>query len=312
MLRARAAAGDRVGRAEARRRRRVEPDVVDETTIVEALDALPATRLGRRERARAVRGRPRPGWPRLAEILRGLRSRASLPLAELVVEVERALRLDIEVAARPGVGPAGARAHLDALADVAAGFATSADVPTLGAFLAWLEAAELRERGLAPGQSDSGEIEVLPTDARPSDVDVNRGAVQLLTVHAAKGLEWDIVAVPGTGRRDPADRSRHTARTTARSWRSPRDKDGGWRTIAKGGLLPYELRGDVESLPPLAARLVCDGQGPQRGDPGVRVPLRQLRRGRGAPAGVRRVHPGQARAAADLPRAGGRRSRRRA
>ena len=85
--------------------------------------------------------------------------------------------------ARPGYTPAAARAHLDAFADVAAAFTASADRPNLGGFLAWLEAALKEERGL-----DKGYIEASPD------------AVQVLTVHAAKGLEWDAVAVPGPGR----------------------------------------------------------------------------------------------------------------
>ena len=52
--------------------------------------------------------------------------------------------------------------------------------PPSGGFLAWLAAALKEERGL-----DKGYIEA-STDA-----------VQVLTVHAAKGLEWDAVAVPG-------------------------------------------------------------------------------------------------------------------
>ena len=80
----------------------------------------------------------------------------------------------------PGWTPGAARAHLDAFADVAATFAASADRASLGGFLAWLDAAVDEERGL-----DLGWIEAR-TDA-----------VQVMTVHAAKGLEWDVVAVPG-------------------------------------------------------------------------------------------------------------------
>ena len=116
----------------------------------------------------------------LREAVRRLRSLTGMSLADLVGEAERALGLDIEVLARPEHTPTTARAHLDAFADVAATFAGSADRPTLGGFLSWLDAAQSEERGL-----DKGTIEV-STDA-----------VQVLTVHAAKGLEWDVVAVPG-------------------------------------------------------------------------------------------------------------------
>ena len=51
--------------------------------------------------------------------------------------------------------------------------------PTLGAFLAYLKAAESEEFGLEAGRV--GET----------------NSVKLLTVHAAKGLEWDVVAIPG-------------------------------------------------------------------------------------------------------------------
>ncbi len=115
----------------------------------------------------------------LAAELRVLRAHVARPLAELVMEVERTLGLDIEVAARPGSDPAAARADLDAFADAAAAFAGDAREPTLGAFLAYLEAAESEEFGLEAGQ-------VGETDS-----------VKLATVHAAKGLQWAAVFVPG-------------------------------------------------------------------------------------------------------------------
>ena len=83
------------------------------------------------------------------------------------------------MAAQPWRDPAVARADLDAFADAAAAFANDEEEPTLGAFLAYLTAAEAEEFGLESGQ---------PSGAN---------AVTLTTVHAAKGLQWAAVVVPG-------------------------------------------------------------------------------------------------------------------
>jgi DNA helicase-2/ATP-dependent DNA helicase PcrA len=140
-------------------------------SLVEALDDLgPSDRYSREGYRRLTR---------LSEELRRLRRRLTAPLSDLVADVERTIGVDIEVAARPDRAHVG-RVHVDRFLDVAADFANEADEATLTAFLAFLEAAEDEENGL-----EAGEIVV----------DVER--VQLLTVHGAKGLEWDIVAVPG-------------------------------------------------------------------------------------------------------------------
>src|SRR5690606_27550258 len=71
----------------------------------------------------------------------------------------------------------------------------------------------------------------------PRQEEPERGVVQLLTVHGAKGLEWDHVVVP---------------RLMADSFPGkPRDGYGGW---LKFGTLPYELRRDRAALPELAWR----------------------------------------------------------
>ncbi len=164
------------------------------------------------------------GYARLAALgteLRGLRGHAARPLAELVTEVERTLGLDVEVASRPGADPAAARADLDAFADAAAAFAGDAHEPTLGAFLAYLVAAESEEFGLEAGQ-------VGDTDS-----------VKLATVHAAKGLQWAAVFVPGLA--DGPHRHLFPAR--------PRVSTR-WTDNAR--LLPFTLRGDAADLPGLA------------------------------------------------------------
>jgi len=113
-----------------------------------------------------------------------------------------------------------ARADLDAFADAAAAFADDEEEPTLGAFLAYLTAAEAEEFGLESGQ---------PSGAN---------AVTLTTVHAAKGLQWSAVVVPGMAAGPRASVFPAKPRVTTRWTENPR-------------LLPFSLRGDAEDLPVL-------------------------------------------------------------
>jgi ATP-dependent DNA helicase UvrD/PcrA len=185
----------------------------DPGSLIEALDDLgdPA--------AYSVAGHAR--LTALAAELRGLREHAGRPLPELVGEVERELGLDIEVAARPGADPASSHADLDAFADAAAAFAGDQEEPTLGAFLAYLTAAEAEEFGLEGG--------------RVGDTD----SVKLATVHAAKGLQWAAVFVPGMSEGAQGHVFPARPKLTTRWTENPR-------------LLPFGLRGDAVDLPALA------------------------------------------------------------
>jgi DNA helicase-2/ATP-dependent DNA helicase PcrA len=188
-------------------------DLTAETgSLVEALDDL---------------GEPaaysRTGYERmhaLAGELRRLRAHVGRPLADLTAEAERVLGLDIEVAARPGADPVAARADLDAFTDVADAFAGEGAEPTLGAFLAYLTAAQQEEFGLETGRVGESD------------------SVKLLTVHAAKGLQWPAVFVPGLAMGERSQVFPARPRVSTRWTDNPR-------------LIPFVLRGDAGDLPEL-------------------------------------------------------------
>ncbi len=184
----------------------------EQGSLVEALDDLgPAA-------AYSAAGFAR--FTALAAELRTLRAHTDRPLPDLVGEVERVLGLDVEVAAQPWRDPAAARADLDAFADAASTFADDQEEPTLGAFLAYLTAAEAEEFGLESG--------------RPSGTN----SVTLTTVHAAKGLQWPAVVVPGL-----------SAGAKARVF--PARPVASTRWTENPRLLPFGLRGDADDLPAL-------------------------------------------------------------
>ncbi|HVU72268.1 MAG TPA: ATP-dependent DNA helicase [Mycobacteriales bacterium] len=180
---------------------------VDPCDVVSLLEALerPAGALSPEARERALA---------LAAEIRELRSHVDEPLLDLVQRVVELTGLDIELAASPSAVAAHRRASLAGFLDVVAGYADLDGDQSLPAFLAFLRAAEDHERGLDSITPRAG-----------------RAAVQLLTAHKAKGLEWDVVVVPDmTQGVFPVESVR-----------------GKW--ITTGATLPVPLRDDHLDLP---------------------------------------------------------------
>jgi DNA helicase-2/ATP-dependent DNA helicase PcrA len=123
------------------------------------------------------------------------------------------------------------REALDGFIDVAADFEAQVPGATMRGFLTWLAVAEDEENGLA-GPA-----------AQPDPA-----AVQILTVHGAKGLEWDAVAVFNL-----SDGIFPSHRSTPESWTEDPVASSAWLTA--GDQLPYPLRGDADSLPSFVPEL---------------------------------------------------------
>ena len=202
-------------------------DQVDSPLLSEALDALLRWHDDGAEEATATasQGLTPAGLAvalRTARAIRRVREALALPLPDLVALAEQALGLDIEIAARVD-DPMGHRA-LDSFQATALAYATDTDTPTPTGFLEWLDAAEEHEDAMSA-----------------PEVDPTPGAVQLLTVHAAKGLEWDAVAVPGM------DEQVFPSYTSSVK-EELRVVETGW--MGSTSTFPFPLRADADDLPP--------------------------------------------------------------
>lgn len=147
-------------------------------------------------------------------------------------QVERAIRImgmveDLLADPMPNRG----RECLDAFIDIALQHESEVPGADLRAFLQWLSLAEEEEEGL-------------PQPAR----NPAQGAVHIMTVHGAKGLEWDSVAVVAMG-----DSIFPSHKSNSVSWTSDPVPSSAWITARSE--LPYPLRGDAADLPPLVEEL---------------------------------------------------------
>ncbi|HEX6231367.1 MAG TPA: ATP-dependent DNA helicase [Actinomycetota bacterium] len=144
-----------------------------------------------------------------------LRAEARRPVPEFLAEVIRRIGLLTELDASPDREVAAARRrNLAAFLDEVHAFSPLEGELTLQRFLDYVDVVERGERD-----------EWSP--AQPSDAD----SVKVMTIHVAKGLEFDSVFVPGLAERQfPNDRIQHNP-------------------AERGKSLDFELRGDAEILP---------------------------------------------------------------
>lgn len=156
---------------------------------------------------------------RIRSDLASLRPKAGGPLLELVqaVVAETGISEALEATDRGS-----SRGNLSNFLGTVAGFAPVSGEPSLGAFLAYLDAAEEIDETLdlaTPAASDS---------------------VKLMTVHQAKGLEFEVVFIPGVAARQNAEGEKVESVFPDTRTSNP---------MTSYGQLPHSVREDAEHLP---------------------------------------------------------------
>ena len=187
---------------------RNEVDSSRPITLVEALDEL------RRAGSEDYINVSHASFVRLksaAELFYRMRTQLSLSITELAWAVVRELNIDIELFAHAkSKSPLG---HLEQFISRLTEYEASTIRPTLSGLLQWLDYALEHESFELPKSGSK------------------KGVVQVMSVHAAKGLEWDVVLV---------------AQVNQGSFPIDSKDSKGWLAAGK---LPFELRGDRAQLP---------------------------------------------------------------
>ena len=182
---------------------------VDPTEVVSLLDALDSPG----DAAYSPEARER--FARLSAELAWLRRHSDEPVLDLTRRVITTIGLDVELMATPEFSRTSRRDQVGAFLDAVAAYVDVDGDASLAGLLGYLQAESDQGTGLE--------------QAVPSD----RDAVKLLTVHKAKGLEWEAVFLPALMKGVfPSDR-------VTDNW------------VMNPSVLPADLRGDAGSIPQL-------------------------------------------------------------